>query len=93
MPMASCRRRPYAGSWTARRDGDTIANMTKLRALVLPLILVFSAASTVGCIVRTAPHRSKRGVESTGKHKHRHCHDKRNGKTVCHSHMHTHPHH
>lgn len=67
--------------------------MSKLRVIVLPLVLLFSASSVAGCILRTTPNRSSRGVKSTGKHKHRHCHEKRNGKTTCHSHQHTHPHH
>lgn len=67
--------------------------MSKLRALVLPMVLAFTASTIAGCIVRTSPNRSRRAVHSDAKHKHRHCHNKPNGKTVCHSHMHRHPHH
>jgi len=66
----------------------------------IALSLTFAAGlgllvPTTGCVIRTSPssrrHHSR--VKHPQKHRHTHCHHKKRGKRVCHSHPHRHPHH
>ena len=66
-----------------------------LRRTLTTLALLGALGVTLpACIVVTDKNRRSQTVRhNDGKHRHDHCHQKKRGKRVCHSHPHTHPHH